>query len=303
MSSNHRCLLATIRGLATALAVIIPCGPASSQTAAPLLVDPEWLSQHLTDTRLVLLHVGDAGDFAAGHIPGARAISEENVARPHDMARGDLMLEMPVADALRAAFEARGVSDDSQIVVYAGPRTAPQSTTRIVLTLDHLGLGSRTSMLNGGMAAWQRAGKSVTKEMPSVSRGKLSARPLKPLIVDAEFVRTVGQRANHRLVDARAPVFYQGIEPTFNKSGHIPGAINIPFTSIVDNMQTIDRERVAAVFRDAGVKPGETVVAYCHVGQQATLVILAARLLGHPVMLYDGAFQDWATANRGAVEK
>jgi thiosulfate/3-mercaptopyruvate sulfurtransferase len=123
------------------------------------------------------------------------------------------------------------------------------------------------------------------------------------VIVDAEFVKSLGQRQRHRLVDARAPVFYNGTEPTFGKSGHIAGANNIPFTSIVDDRQLVDRDRVAALFREAGIASGDTIVVYCHIGQQATLVALAARVLGHPVMLYDGAFQDWATANRGAVEK
>jgi thiosulfate/3-mercaptopyruvate sulfurtransferase len=64
-----------------------------------------------------------------------------------------------------------------------------------------------------------------------------------------------------------------------------------------------DRTRLTALFERAGIKPGDTIVAYCHVGQQATAVILGARLLGHPVMLYDGAFQDWAVNDRGPVQK
>ena len=51
-----------------------------------------------------------------------------------------------------------------------------------------------------------------------------------------------------------------------------------------------------------GIKPGDTVVAYCHVGQQGTAVVFAARLLGHPVRLYDGSFQDWAVNVHGPVE-
>ena len=122
-------------------------------------------------------------------------------------------------------------------------------------------------------------------------------------MVDAEFVKSVPQRPNHALVDARAPVFYTGIEPTMNKSGHIPGAVNIPFTQITDNELRIDKARVEALFRQAGVRPGDTVVVYCHIGQQATAVIFGARLLGHTVALYDGAFQDWAVNDRGPVEK
>ena len=63
------------------------------------------------------------------------------------------------------------------------------------------------------------------------------------------------------------------------------------------------KARVEALFRQAGVRPGDTVVVYCHIGQQATAVIFGARLLGHTVALYDGAFQDWAVNNRGPVEK
>ena len=287
---------------ATLVAVALLSRPAAAQTAAPapLLVDVDWLAQHLNDRDLVLLHVGDAGE---PHIPGARAISEEDVARPHDMARGDLMLELPEVAGLRATFAARGVSDNSRIVVYFGPKTAVQSATRIILTLDYLGLGNRTSLLNGGMPAWGRAGKPVTTEATKVTPGVLTARATKPVVVDAEFVKSLATRPNHTLVDARAPVFYSGVSPTFEKSGHIPGAINIPFTDITDTERMIDRAKLAGVFARAGVRPGDTVVAYCHIGQQATAVVFAARLLGHPVVLYDGAFQDWASRNRGAVEK
>ena len=284
-------------------AVALLCGPASAQTAAPLLVDVDWLAQHLSDRGLVILHVGSRAEYDAQHIPGARFISEDDVAKPHDMARGDLMLEMPAAADLRATLASRGISDDSHIVVYFGKQAAVQSATRIVLTLDYAGLGDRTSLLNGGLAAWLRAGKAVTADAGTVAPGVLTARATKPVIVDAEFVQSLASRPNHKLIDARAPVYYKGVEPTFGKSGHIPGAVNIPFTDITDTDMMMDRDRLTGVFARAGVRAGDTVVAYCHIGQQATAVIFAARLLGHPVVLYDGAFQDWASANRGPVEK
>jgi thiosulfate/3-mercaptopyruvate sulfurtransferase len=279
--------------------------PALAQEPSSLLVDIDWLSQHVNDRGLVILHVGNRQEYDAGHIPGARFITEEDVAAPHDHSNPkDMMLELPPVDALRAKVASFGISDDSRIVVYFGKNGGVPSATRIVFTLDYLGLGDRTSLLNGGLAAWQRAGKTVTAAAPPVVAGKLSARPPKSLVVDAEFVKSVRQRPNHTLVDARAAVFYQGIQPTMNNvSGHIPGAVNIPFTEITDTELRIDRARIEGLFRKAGVKPCDTVVAYCHVGQQATAVVFAARLLGHPVVMYDGAFQDWAVNNRGPVEK
>ena len=52
--------------------------------------------------------------------------------------------------------------------------------------------------------------------------------------------------------------------------------------------------RAGGVFEKAGVKPGDTVIGYCHIGQQATAMLFAARTLGHTVLLYDGSFEDWS---------
>lgn len=287
--------------LALAIAIIIGGVPGAARGAS-LLVETDWLASKLADRKLVVLHVGARAGYDKAHIPGARPITEDDVARPHDMARGDLMLELPEPAALRATLEALGISDDSEIVVYAGADMPLQSATRIVFTLDYLGLGGQTSLLNGGFAAWQQAGLMTTAAAPPVTPGHLRERPVSPVVVDAAFVQSIGARPRHVLVDARAPVFYKGTEPTFGKRGHIPKAINIPFSSISDARGRVSLAELKKTFDAAGVHTGDTVVAYCHVGQQATAVVLAARLLGFPVMLYDGAFQDWATRNRGAVE-
>jgi thiosulfate/3-mercaptopyruvate sulfurtransferase len=271
--------------------------------AGTLLVEAGWLASRLDDRQVVVLHVGSRAGYDAAHIPGARHITEDDVARSHDMAKGDLMLELPDAAALRATLAARGISDDTTVVVYAGKDTPLQSATRILFTLDYLGLGDQSSLLNGGLTAWQAAGHQTTTAAGVAAPGRLRERSVKPLVVDAAFVQALAARANHVLVDARAPVFYRGTEPTFGRRGHIPRAINIPFSAISDARGLITVSDLKRVFADAGVKPGDTVVAYCHVGQQATAVVLAARLLDHPVVLYDGAFQDWATGNRGAVEQ
>lgn len=289
--------------LAGLVGSVLWCSVALAQPA-PLLVDAAWLSQHLADKDLVVLHVGNKAGYAKEHIPGARQIIDDDVAAAHDHSNPkDLMLELPPVEVLRGRLAALGISDTSRIVVYVGANAGLPSATRIIFTLDYLGLGERTSLLNGGLIGWKRAGEAVTDAAPSILAGSLSPRPTKPLVVDAAFVKSVASRKDEKLVDARAAVFYKGIEPTYEKSGHIPGAVNIPFTDIADAQLVIDRDRVAQLFRNAGVGPTDTVVAYCHVGQQATAVLFAARLLGHRGVLYDGAFQDWAVYNRGPVEK
>ena len=285
--------------------LILTASAASGQSAAPMLVDAEWLSQHLTDRDLVILHVGDEAEYRRGHISGARLITEEDLSRPHDHSNlKDMMLELPDASTLRARVSRFGISDTSRIVVYFGREGLVQSATRIIFTLDYLGLGARTSLLNGGLAAWKRAGKPVTGTVPPAARGSVSTPARENLVVDAAFVSSVPSRQGYKLIDARAPVFYKGIEPTMNgKAGHIRGAIYISFTEVTDTNMMFDRDRLTVLFERSGIKPGDTIVAYCHVGQQATAVMFAARMLGHQVMLYDGAFQDWAVNDRGPVEK
>jgi len=62
------------------------------------------------------------------------------------------------------------------------------------------------------------------------------------------------------------------------------------------------REELAALFRDAAVRPGDTVVGYCHLGQFATLMLFGARTLGFPIKLYDGSFQEWGSREDLPVE-
>jgi len=271
--------------------------PAFTQNPAPLLVDTDWLAQHLSDRDLVLLHSGSKSRYDAEHIRGARQIMDMDVTRSSNI----LVYDLSPVEELRAKFAALGISDDSRIVVYSGADAVVPSTTRILFTLDYLGLGDRTSLLNGGLGAWKRAGREVTSSATAIVPGKLSARPPKNVVADIAFVRSIGQKAGYRLIDARAPVFFNGTEESHGANGHIPGAINIPFSQVIDSQQMIDRARAEELFRAAGIKPGETIVAYCHIGQQATAVIFAARVLGHPVMLYDGSFHDWTMINKGPV--
>ena len=268
--------------------------PAVAVADEALLVDAAWLAKHLRDRNLVLLHVGDRAQYDSAHIPGARFVRQQDVSvSSHDHATG-LMLELPSPDSLRAQLQALGISDDSRIVVYYGADWVSPAT-RIVFTLDHAGLGGRTSLLDGGMKAWTAAGNAVTKEKSPATVGRLSALRTRPLVVDAAWVRAHVGKPGIAVVDARAASFYDGVEATDQRKGHVPGARSFPFTEVAnDDLKWYSRDELAARFTKAGVAPGDTVVGYCHIGQQATAMLFAARLAGHPVRLYDGSMQEWS---------
>lgn len=275
---------------ATAILLAAP-HRADAQTSARdrLLVTAEWLVEHHGDPGIVLLHVGPEEEFAQEHIPGARY-----VAHGHRQGSNGLALELPAADEFEAKLEALGVSDDSKIVVYWGGEWVTP-TTRLVFELDWAGLGDQTVLLDGGIAAWKAAGGMVTSESPAVAPGTLTLHPRSKLVVDATYVQSLAGRSGAALIDARARAFYDGVRQDRERSGHIPGALSLPWTELVDeSVRFRGAEELEAIFTKAGVKPDDRVVVYCHIGQYATAVIFAARTLGHEVMLYDGAFQDWA---------
>jgi thiosulfate/3-mercaptopyruvate sulfurtransferase len=168
-------------------------------------------------------------------------------------------------------------------------------STRIVFTLDYAGLGSRSALLDGGMNAWKETGHAVTAEVPAAKVGTLSPLRIKPIVVDAEYVKANLRSPTFHLIDGRGAVFYDGVKESGPRNGHAAGARNIPFNEVTDDKLHFKSPAVLeALFTKAGVGPGDTVVAYCHIGQQATAVLFAARTLGHPVLLYDGSYQDWS---------
>jgi thiosulfate/3-mercaptopyruvate sulfurtransferase len=285
------------KGFLFAAAITVAASIAiTSALAAParnqLLVSPDWLSAHAGDKGLVILAVGSVEDYQAGHIPGARLVAVDGLT----VSTADgLSAEMPPPDALRAELATLGISDGSRIVVYVEKGAVPR-VTRVLLTLDSAGFGDRAALLDGGLAEWRRTGHTTTTEATQFAVGTLSPLTLKPLIVDSDFVRDHRQAPGYALLDARAPEFFTGEKPDMGStSGHVPGARNIPFTSVTDaNGKYRSPRELRALFTAAGVKPGDHIVAYCHVGMQATAVIYAARILGIPTVLYDGSFQDWS---------
>lgn len=268
----------------------------AGQARAALLVEPAWLASHLNDEGLVILHVGRQADYDAGHIPGARLASMGDVSER----RGENNTEMLSNDVLRERLAAWGIGDRSRVVIYYASGNTLTSATRIMLTLDYAGLGERSSLLNGGLDAWKTAGQAVSTDASPARTGQLGPLTTKPVIVDADYVREHLSSPGTAVVDARTTAFYSGTQTgggreTPHKTGHITGAKSVPFNTIAgDDLRLLDEDALRALFTEAGVKPGDTVIGYCHLGQQATAMLFAARTLGHRVLLYDGSFEDWS---------
>ena len=267
-----------------------------------LIVTTDWLAKHLNDDTLVLLQVGEKDEYMSSHIPRAQFIQLADISTPRGQG---LTLELPTLDQLKATFEKLGVSDNSRIVIYFG-KDWVTPTARVFMTLDYLGFGDRTSILDGGLPAWRAEGKLVTADLVEPKKGSLTPHPNSKLIVDAAWVKNNLDKPDIRILDARAPQFYTGAEQgRMPRGGHIPHAKNIPFSSLVEDSNNKFKSAIALrdLFNAADVKPNSSVATYCHIGQQASLLYFVARYLGYDAHVYDGSFEDWSQRTELPVEK
>jgi thiosulfate/3-mercaptopyruvate sulfurtransferase len=264
-------------------------------TRESLLVSTTWLADHLRDPKLVLISVVDDKGYADGHIPGALHLDFTAVqAAPGP---GKLTLELPPVADIVETFSKLGVSSDSHVVLYFASDNWASRTTRVFLTLDSIGMGGNTSILDGGLAAWKAENRSVTTDVPAVKRGNLTACPQSDVVTDLGYVSANLHRPGVAIIDARNAEYYTGASTTTGKrAGHIPGSTNLTFSTLLDASGKFKSPEVlASMMHDAGVKQGDRVVSYCHIGQQATVVYFVARYLGYDARLYDGSWEEWSS--------
>jgi len=273
--------------------------PAKSQEATDTdsgatgpVVTTSWVADRIHDPFLVLLHVGDRREYDSLHLPGACFISMREISAPRT--EGSLSLELPSPELLDSVFESKGVSDHSTIVIYTGKDWFTPSA-RVWLTLDYLGFGDRVYLMDGGMMGWKSEGRPLTADLPKVTPGSFTPHPRKDVVVSKSWVYGKLKDPKVALLDARNPVYYSG-QDTGNASrpGHIPGAKNLPFESLVDSTNHfIKKSEILGLFKAAGMKDDRTAVSYCHIGQQASLVYVMARVAGFDARMYDGSMQEW----------
>ncbi|MFF1679393.1 sulfurtransferase [Streptomyces sp. NPDC058256] len=277
------------------------------------LVDDAWLAARLDDPRLVVLDAtallpspGHDGDYRSGsghaqwagrHIPGSRHADLTGELSDHE---APYHFAVPAPEALAAALRRLGVRDGSEVVAYdsAGGIWA----ARLWWMLRAISVPA--AVLDGGLQAWEAAGRPVVAEQgkqqeePAPAPGTLTPVPLPHAWATLPDVDAVlrGERPG-TLVCALPESGFDGSAPTrYSRRGHIPGSLNLPGRGLLDEAgRFLPRAelaaRVGAVLDDT-VSP---VVLYCGGGISAAGAALALTLLGREdVTLYDGSLEEWS---------
>ena len=270
--------------------------PQLSQEDPGLLVSADWLSDHLTDPQVVVLHADmQKTRYEAGHIPGARFFDMNQIVWEGDPAWGTEMRSLAEIDN---ALEMAGGSEGQHIVVYA---SNPLFAARVFMTLEVVGLRGSVSMLDGGFGGWQEDGREISIEAPIFNRGSISLAVQDDILVSADRIHQRLLDPGTALVDARPDDEYTGEDGGLggtSNPGHIPGAAQMYWEELVVSrpLPTVHSlDQLTELFLSAGAEEGDTVVAYCMVGGRASFTYFAARLLGYETKFYDGSWRDWGT--------
>jgi thiosulfate/3-mercaptopyruvate sulfurtransferase len=273
--------------------------PSLVRAQVPVLVEPAWLQQNLKQSEVVILQVNQFRlDYEKEHIPGSRFLWPGWLAP--DSPEGNL--NAPDPKSATRLLQNLGIQKQSHVIISYGRNELP-SAARMFLTLEHLGLQGKVSLLNGGVEAWKRAGYAVEQGRSPEGKGNFRARPVQ-LLVDYRYVQQRMNDSDMALVDARLPRFFHGEASGNPRDGHIPGAVNIPFTELINNdLHTfISIEDLRAKFNRIPADKNETI-AYCNSGQTASVVYVAGRALGREMRVYDGSMQEWSRLESCPVEK
>lgn len=264
------------------------------------LVTTEWLAAHLNDPDLRILDASwympaqgrDAkAEYMAGHIPGARffdidEISDHRSALPH-MA--------PPVEKFMSRMRAMGVGDGHQVVIYDG---AGLFSAARVWWLFRLMGKTDVAVLDGGLPKWQAEGRAL-EDMPPVLRERhITVQRQAHLVKDVSQVAAAVKLGDWQVVDARSAERFRGEVPEPReglRAGHMPGALNLPFTQLLNADGTMKRgEALKAAFEAAGVDLARPVITTCGSGVTAAVLSLGLEILGHRThALYDGSWSEW----------
>ena len=264
------------------------------------LVSTAWLAQRLGSAEVQVVDAtwfmpGEdrtgAQAFAAGHIPGAvffdiDRIADRSTHLPH---------MLPAPDTFAEAAGRLGLRRDLTLVVYDGQGIF--SAPRVWWTLRTMGF-PEVFVLDGGLPKWRAEGRPLATATPEPTPTIIEPAFDPSLVRDIEAVRGVVERRDAQLVDARAAARFRAEVPEPRaglRSGHMPGARNVPWSGLIDADGTMKaQDDLRAAFQAAGVDLDGAIVATCGSGVSAALLALAlARLGREDVAVYDGSWTEW----------
>jgi len=297
--------------LAAGLALITGCaGTPAAPTAVPvteyvrpdLLVDTAWVRERLDDPSVRLIDLsGKPETYAAGHLPGAVYVNlSADLTDPNDPVKGQILQR----DALSALFSRLGIRADDTLVLYDDARNLLAARAYWVLKYyQHRDV----RIYNGGSVKWVADGAALVTDAPApVATQYAAAEPDAAIRTTWDDVVAAVEDPSALFCDARGPKEYSGEDLRSARGGHIPGAINVDWTSAVAEDGTFrSASELSALYARAGFTPDKTIITYCQTGVRGAHTWFVLReLLGYPnVRNYDGSWEEYGNRQESTIEQ
>jgi len=265
-----------------------------------LVISPHWLSQHLDDTKVVIVDCRFSlnepqwgqNEYNKNHIQGAFYLDlNSDLSSPVQKHGGRHPL--PAVEKLTEKLSSMGVDGDTFVVAYDSSRLAFAS--RLWWLMRYLG-HEKVAVLDGGFSAWLAAGYPVTTELPNRKPAVFIPQVQADKVVDIEYVKKHKDLAEFVLVDSRESARYRGEnEPIDPVAGHIPGAVNFPWQEVTNNEGMVRPVEEQKGRWEKAINADEIVV-YCGSGVTACVNLLSLEMAGvKNAKLYAGSWSDWCS--------
>jgi thiosulfate/3-mercaptopyruvate sulfurtransferase len=265
------------------------------------LVSTGWLQAHLGTPGLVVVESDeDVLLYETGHIPGAVKIDW------HTDLNDPVQRDFIGSEAFAAVLGTKGISRDSTVVIYGDKSNWWAAYALWVFTLfGH----EDVRLLDGGRDKWIAEGRAMTTDAPAVTPVDYPVVPRNDAPIRA-FRDDVLAHFGNPLIDVRSPEEYSGERthmPSYPeegalRGGHIPSAASVPWARAAAEDSTFrTRAELDAIYRgEAGLADGDTVIAYCRIGERSshTWFVLTHLLGFEGVRNYDGSWTEWGNLIR-----
>lgn len=231
-----------------------------------------------------------AEEYAEAHIPGAVLFDQDAIA-DHST---DLPHMVPDPAVFAEAVGKLGISETDTIVIYDG--IGMFASPRVWWLFRVMG-AKNVYVLDGGMDGWKREGRPVTSELPEPAPAVFHTDFDASRVIALEQMKTLVSEGRVQIADARSPGRFAGTDPEPReglRSGHMPGAKNMPVTQLFDNGYLRPLPELRAALEGAGIDLAGPVVTSCGSGITAAIITLSLASLGHTDnTLYDGSWTEW----------
>ncbi len=271
----------------------MPLGIDTSKVEHSRVVDVTWLRTHLDDSNVVILDIRGEAQYTSGHIPGAIRFDPGMPEGLRKSASSDAPMMLEADDILAKTLGEHGLTVDSHIIAYSdvGPDAG-----FILAILDYAG-ANKLSIVNGGIAAWKKAGFKTSTETVQPEVKTFTIVPRKELVVHNDYVKANLDNPNVTIVDVR--ILQQSLgalkHPLAKRAGRIPGSILFPIAGLyMDHSYLKKPEELLWSLRDKNIRPEKTIIVSCNTGWWGSGAQYILRYLGYPdVRLHDESWIGW----------